>query len=119
MRLIHLETLSTLDHPSPAVEAGKKAAVMTAATALLMARMSRKSTELQNLSKSSPEAKRLNEELESMKQTLKAIERNDDTNSSWDFDVTWIVVRKAIHMDTTKGWMTVKKPSAQPPDGHR
>ncbi|KAL8727029.1 MAG: hypothetical protein Q9166_006327 [cf. Caloplaca sp. 2 TL-2023] len=112
MRLIHLQTVSTLDHPSSAVEEGKKAAVMSAATALLMARISRKTTELESADVEGREAERLREEVESMNKTLKAIQSGDDTNSSWDFDVTWIVARKAIAIDITKGWMSIKKPSS-------
>ena len=111
MRLMHLETLSTLNHPSPAVDAGKRAAVMSAATALLMARISRKSAELESTSKPGFESEALSKEIQSMEETLKAVERGSDAESSWDFDVTWIVARKAVILDTTKGWMTVKKPS--------
>ncbi|KAL8939218.1 MAG: hypothetical protein Q9211_002841 [Gyalolechia sp. 1 TL-2023] len=113
MRLVHLQTVSTLNHPSPAVELGKKAAVMSAATALLKARISRKQGEADSLSNSDSETEGLKEELDAMHRTLEAIERGDETNgSSWDFDVTWIVARKAIILDdVTQGWMTARKPS--------
>lgn len=114
MRLIHMETVSTLNHPSPAVEAGKKAAVMSAATALLKARIFRKHVEVNSLFDSETKEKdALKDELSAMNKTLEAIERGDDTqNSSWDFDVTWIVARKAIILDdATQGWMTIKKPA--------
>ncbi|KAL8937919.1 MAG: hypothetical protein Q9216_004181 [Gyalolechia sp. 2 TL-2023] len=113
MRLVHLETVSTLNHPSPAVEAGKKVAVMSAATALLKARIHRKQTALDSLSPSDNETEGLKEELRSMNKTLEAIERGDETNgSSWDFDLTWIIARKAIKLDdVTQGWMTAKKPA--------
>lgn len=114
MRLVHLETVSTLHHASPLVEVGKKAAVMSAATALLKARIFRKQGELDSLSDSdSSSIGGLKEELSSMNKTLEAIERGDDANSSsWDFDVTWIVARKAIILDdVNQGWMTAKKPA--------
>ncbi|KAL8837307.1 MAG: hypothetical protein Q9170_002564 [Blastenia crenularia] len=113
MRLVHLETVSTLNHPSPAVEAGKKAAVMSAATALLKARIFRKENASASLPSESTETVALTEELRLMKKTLESIEQGEDTNGSWDFDVTWIVARKAIILDDiNKGWMTVKKPEA-------
>ncbi|KAL9002006.1 MAG: hypothetical protein Q9188_005046 [Gyalolechia gomerana] len=113
MRLVHLETVSTLNHPSSAVGLGKKTAVISAATALLKARISRKQDEFNSLSNSDSEKKKgLKEELDSMNKTLEAVERGDETNSSsWDFDVTWIVARKAIILDDgNQGWMTAKKP---------
>ncbi|KAL8682521.1 MAG: hypothetical protein Q9186_001468 [Xanthomendoza sp. 1 TL-2023] len=111
MRLIHLETVSTLNHPSPVVEAGKKAAVMSAATALLMARISRKSTELEILAETGNEEDGLRQEIESMNEILEAVRSHENTHSSWDFDLTWIVARKAIGTNVTEGWMSIKKPN--------
>ncbi|KAL9582653.1 MAG: hypothetical protein Q9212_003175 [Teloschistes hypoglaucus] len=111
MRLIHLETISTLHHPSPAVEAGKKMAVKSSAIALLTARISRKSGELERESTGSGRVEKLREEIKSMNETLEAIKRGDDKDNNWDFDVTWIIARKAIPVDVTQGWMTVKKPN--------
>lgn len=110
MRLVHLETVSTYNHPSPAVAAGKKAAIMSAATALLKARLHRKSTELQDSLESDPGVGKLEDEVRAMETTLRAVERWDE-ESSWDFDLTWIVARKAIVQDTGKGWMAVRRPS--------
>ncbi|KAI4253280.1 MAG: hypothetical protein LQ352_003777 [Teloschistes flavicans] len=112
MRLIHLETVSTLDHPFPAVGAGKKMAIMSSANVLLMARISRKSGELDGESSASRMAEKLREEIKSMNETLEAIQRGSDMVSSWDFDVTWIVARKAIPVEVKNGWMSVKKPGA-------
>ncbi|KAL8776839.1 MAG: hypothetical protein Q9194_002904 [Teloschistes cf. exilis] len=112
MRLIHLETVSTLDHPSPAVEADKKMVVMTVAIFLLTSRINRKSGELDRESSTSGKGEKLKEEIQSMNETLEAIQRGGDMNSSWNFDVTWIVARKAIPVDINKGWMTIKKPPA-------
>ncbi|KAI4262734.1 MAG: hypothetical protein L6R42_002093 [Xanthoria sp. 1 TBL-2021] len=110
MRLIHLETVSTFNHPSPAVEMGKKAATMSVATALLKARLHRKSTEAQDSLEPDPRVGKLKEEVEAMKATLEIIQRGEE-HSTWDFDITWIVARKAIVQDTSKGWMTVRRPS--------
>ncbi|KAL8946052.1 MAG: hypothetical protein Q9222_007498 [Ikaeria aurantiellina] len=119
MRLVHLETVSTFEHPSPAVQAGKRAAVMSAATALLKARISRQTTELESLSSLNDKTVQL-KELESLNETLAAVERSNDTNSSWDFDVTWIVARKAIILNNiTMGWMTAKKNASQAPEIYR
>ncbi|KAI4220859.1 MAG: hypothetical protein L6R36_007312 [Xanthoria steineri] len=109
MRLVHLETVSTCNHPSPAVAAGKKAAIMSAATALLKARVHRKSTELQDSLESDPRVGKLKDEVKAMETTFRAVERGNE-ESSWDFDLTWIVARKAIVQDTGKGWMAVRRP---------
>lgn len=110
MRLIHLEILSMFNHPSSVVEASKMAMTKSVVTTLLKARIYRKSTELEVNPKPDPRAGRLREELEAMNTTLEAIERGEE-DSNCDFDITWIVSRKAILQDTSKGWMTVRRPS--------
>ncbi|KAL8960810.1 MAG: hypothetical protein Q9193_002544 [Seirophora villosa] len=110
MRLIHLETVSTFKHPSSTVKAGKKAAATSAAVAFLKARIHRKSTMLKDSRESNPLVRKLEEEVEAVKATLETIERGQE-DCSWDFDLTWIVARKAIVQDSSKPWMNVKMPS--------
>lgn len=111
MRLQHLETVSTLNHPSPAVEAGKRTQVITAATALLKARLVRKTAELNSSSKPSPEAEEVGEEIQTMRSVLAAIQTGPESGGSWDYDVTWIVARKAILLDSIEGWMSLRHPA--------
>ncbi|KAL9598534.1 MAG: hypothetical protein Q9219_004436 [cf. Caloplaca sp. 3 TL-2023] len=98
MRLTHLETISTLGHPSPAVQAAKDAVVMSAAKALLQARMTRKSSVLESLTEQSPEAELLSGEIKSINNILKAIEH----------------ARKAIAQPTARGWVDTKSASTPP-----
>ena len=107
MRLVHLETVSTFNHPSLAVEVGKKAAAMSAAVSLLKARVHRKSTLLQDSRVSDPWVGKLKEEVDA---TLETIERGEE-DCTWGLDLTWIVARKAIVQDSSKSWMSVKRPS--------
>ncbi|KAL9610246.1 MAG: hypothetical protein Q9167_005042 [Letrouitia subvulpina] len=111
MRLQHLETLSTLNHPSPTVEAGKRTQVITVGTALLKARLARKTAELNSTSKPSLEAEGLAEEIQTMRSVLTAIQSGPESGESWDYDVTWVVARKAIVLDSTEGWMSLRHPT--------
>ncbi|KAL9045095.1 MAG: hypothetical protein Q9214_001821 [Letrouitia sp. 1 TL-2023] len=111
MRLQHLETVSTLSHPSPVVEAGKRIQLIAAATALLKARLVRKTVELNSTSKPSLEAEELDEEIQTMGSVLAAVQSGPEGGGSWDYDVTWIVARKAIFLDSIEGWMSLRHPT--------
>ena len=110
MRLLNLETISTFNHPSPTVEAVKKYIIKSASTALLGHSINRTSAELEGNLETDLEINRSREELKLMRSALEAIENSDET-SSWEFDVTWIVARKAIVRDSSMGWMALRRPS--------
>ena len=44
MRILHLDTFSTVDHPSPVVQAGKTQKIMAPAVQLLQAGICRRET---------------------------------------------------------------------------
>ncbi|KAL8671978.1 MAG: hypothetical protein Q9168_003545 [Polycauliona sp. 1 TL-2023] len=111
MRLLHLETISTFDHPSPTVEAVKKYIIKSASTALLGHSINRRSAELEGNPEADPGTDGLREEMKLMRSALEAIENTDET-ASWEFDLTWIVARKAIVRDSTVGWMKLRRPSS-------
>ena len=112
MRIKHLETVSTLNHPSPAVAAVKNMVVISAASNLLESSISRKKAAATDPSTSNMEAKELAKEIESLNELMDAIKRGDgDACNNWNFELTWIVARKAIVVDEKEAWMSIKNPS--------
>jgi len=112
MRLTHLEMVSTLDHASPMVQAGKKAAVISAATVLLESSISRKKAAAPSSPASTLDAQVSSEEIESMEELLEAIKSGNAVNNEWNFEVMWIVARKALVMKNEEAWMSIKHTSS-------
>ena len=107
---MHLETISTLHHPSRAVEAGKKQVVLGVAVRLLEAAISRRQSLLANEQLSdSDNAQRLGEEVGEIKRLVDAWRQGGDPASSrWDLAMTSIIARKALLVDEHEAWMTPK-----------
>ena len=111
MRILHLETISTMNHPSPVVQAGKTHAIKSTALALLQAGISRKDFRAAQTQSPSPslEAQELTEDVEARKRLLDAWNQGTDPAcSDWNFAMTSIVARKTLVMDERQAWMTAK-----------
>ena len=109
VRIIHLETISTMDHPSRAVEAGKKQEIMGAAVVLLRAGVSRRQMLLAEAQCSVSQAQKLEEEIEEMKRLVEAWKQGGDPACNrWDFTMTSIIARKALLINEHEAWMTAK-----------
>ena len=109
MRITQLETISSLNHPSPAVAASKKLGILSAAVALLEASASRRKATLRNHFTSSIEAEKLVKEMESINGLIAAIKRGEDQAcNNWEMEMTLIVARKAIIVTENEPWMSTK-----------
>ncbi len=109
VRLIHLETISTMNHPSRAVEVGKKQEIMGAALQLLHAEISRRHTLVTEAQYSGSQAEKLEEEIEDMKRLVEAWkEGGDPACNRWDCTMTSVIARKALLINEHEGWMTNK-----------
>lgn len=109
VRIIHLKTISTKNHPSRAVEAGKKQEIMGAALQLLQAGVSRRQKLVAEAQGSGSQALELEEEIEEMKQLVKVWKQGEDPACNrWDFTMTSIIARKALLINEDEAWMTAK-----------
>ena len=109
MRVFHLDTISTMNHPSPVVQAGKTRAILSTAVQLLLAGISRRETRAAQPDISISEARELNEDVEARKQLLDAWNQGEDPAcSDWNFATTSIVARKTLVIDEDQEWMTAK-----------
>lgn len=109
VRIMHLETISTMNHPSQAVEAGKKQGIMGAAMVLLQAGISRRETLVAQAGVQDVEAQKLEREVEEMKQLLDAWSQGaDPACNDWNCAMTSIIARKALLIDEHEAWMTAK-----------
>ena len=111
MRILHLETISTMNHPSPVVQAGKTHVIKSTALALLQAGISRKEIRAAQTQSPSPslEAQKLTEDVEARKILLDAWNQGTDPAcSDWNFAMTSIVARKTLFMNEHQAWMTAK-----------
>ena len=110
VRIMHLETISTMNHPSSAVEAGKKQLVLGVAAQLLQAAISRRQTLLlANKQLSDSDTQRLEAEVGELNRLVDAWQRGGDPASSrWDLAMTSIIARKARLVDEREAWMTPK-----------
>ncbi|MCJ1312095.1 hypothetical protein MMC25_005769 [Agyrium rufum] len=112
MRIQHLQTVSTAQHPDPLVAYAKKFAVISAASVLLEASIGRKQAELANGSTLASSKTQLEQDVQQMSGLLDAIKRGEgDAINGWDFEMTWIVARKAMVLDQNTPWMAAKYPS--------
>ncbi|KAF2230138.1 hypothetical protein EV356DRAFT_536694 [Viridothelium virens] len=113
MRLKQIETVSTATHPDPIVAAGKKMGVISAATVLLESSIQRKRSKAAQDSTPSSEKEQLERDVQAMSNLMEAIKcGEDDAVNNWDFEMTWIVARKAIPLSTSEPWMAIKYPQA-------
>ena len=109
VRIMHLETISTVDHPSRAVGAGKEQVVLGVAVQLLQAAISRRQILLVNKQLSDSEAQRLEWEVREIERLVDAWQQGGDPASSrWDLAMTSIVAQKALLVDEHEAWMTPK-----------
>lgn len=109
VRIMHLETISTMGHPSQVVEAGKKQEIMGAAVQLLQAGVSRRQTLVAEARCSSSQAQKLKDEAEEMKRLIEAWKQGGDPACNrWEYTMTSIVARKALLIKEHETWMTPK-----------
>ena len=106
MRVVHLETLSTVAHRSPIVQSEKGKVIKAAALQLLQAGVSRRQDKAADPLTTEVEAQRLVYESEEMKNLAEGIKAGGEyARSAWDMAMTWIVAKKAIVFDDTEPWM--------------
>ena len=104
-----LETLSTNDHLSPAIELTKQTLVMATATRLFETGMIRRSALAADPQISAVEANWIRMEVEEMKGLAKSIKKSEDpAGRTFDFEMTWIVARKATFADGNEPWMRTR-----------
>lgn len=112
MRIVYLETISTRNHPSPAVAAAKHQVILAAAIALLCSGISRKEIIAANPLTASHEVEKLSEEIEEMTGLVEIIKSGDDMACNhWDMEMTWVVARRAIIVNQKESWMSAKYPA--------
>jgi len=110
MRILHLDTISTMNHPFPAVHAGKKQAVKTTAAELLKPGRSCRTARASQTQISSVEAQDLREDVEAMEGFLDGWNQDRDPScNEWDFAMTSIVARKALVIEEHQEWMVAKQ----------
>jgi len=112
MRLTHLEMVPTLNHPSPMVQAGKKAGMISAATVLLKSSISHKRAAALSFSASTVDAQMLCKEIKSMEELLDAIKSGEAVSKDWNLELMWLVARKAIVLKNDEAWMSIKYASS-------
>ncbi len=109
MRILHLDTFSTMNHPSPMIQAGKKQGIKTTAVELLQAGISRRANKAAEAQASSAEAKKYRDDVEAMNQLLEAWnQERDPACNEWNFAMTSIVARKALVINEHLAWMVAK-----------
>lgn len=102
MRILHLETISTMNHPSPVVQGGKTQLIRLTALQLLQAGISRRGVR-------ASEAHELEEDVEARQRLLDAWNQGiDPACNDWNFAMTSIVARKALVLSKHQAWMTAK-----------
>ena len=112
MRIVYLETISTRNHPSPAVAAAKHQVILAAAIALLSSGISRKETLAADPLTAIYEVEKLRKEIAEMTGLVKTIKSGDDMACNhWDMEMTWVVARKAILINQKESWMCAKYPA--------
>ena len=111
VRILHLLTIPTKGHTSRFVADSKHTVWMTGAVQMLQAGVTRRE---KVLAESLPpnEVARYSEEIEELAQLIDAVENNRDPGScDWDYELTWIVARKAIVTREDEDWMMAKYPT--------
>ena len=108
MRITHLDTIPSLNHPSSAVAALKKQGILSAAVVLLEATIVRRKAMMTDPSISGIVIESFVKETESINKLIEAIKRGeDDACNNWEMEMTLIVARKAIIVDENEPFYQV------------
>ena len=109
VRIMHLDTISTTNHPSPVVETGKTNVIRTGAVQLLRAAISRREGILSQMQGSDLDGRRVEDEIQEFKRLGEELEYvKDPASCTWDMAMTTIVARKSFRIDEKEIWMTPK-----------
>ncbi|KAI9710158.1 MAG: hypothetical protein M1820_002960 [Bogoriella megaspora] len=112
MRIKHLETVSTADHPDPRIAVETKLAIISAATVLLESSINRNQAAVYTAS--GAEKEKLQNDVQAMTSLREAIKRGEgDAINNWNFEMIWIVARKALVLDEEEPWMAKKYPASR------
>ena len=95
---MQLETMSTAKlPPSAPVESMKQGIVLAAAAQMLDTGTTRRSALANDPQLSSVEAGEMRMQVDKMRRLVESIKKGEDPAScTWEFEVTWIVARKAV-----------------------
>ncbi|KAI9667985.1 MAG: hypothetical protein M1821_000805 [Bathelium mastoideum] len=111
MRIKQLVTVSTAGHADPQIAVGKKFAVISTASVLLDSSINRNKAAAENMA--GAEKEKLEKDVLAMTGFMKAIKKGEsDAINNWDFEMTWIVARKALVLKEGEMWMTKKYPAS-------
>lgn len=105
LRIYHLESLSTYQHPSPEVKSLKNQWSTTVVMQLLQSGAARRSILLKEPEISSSEAEQLEREIAEMNQAIQTVKRERNSGES-EVTVTRIVARKAMLFGKEDLWMS-------------
>lgn len=112
MRVTQLETLSTYNHSSPVVAAGKKPLILSTIVAFLQAGVLRRKMVLADPHTPDSEGETLLQQSREIEELIESFKRGDDQIcENWDFEMTWIVARKCILVSKGDAWMAAKYPT--------
>ncbi len=112
MRITQLQTISSRNHPSPAVAASRKLEILSVAVVMLEASISRRKAIIADPATSSLQVDKLVKEIESMTEQVKAIKMDEGIASNdWDMEMTLIIARKAVTVNENEPWMSLKYPA--------
>ncbi|KAL8824066.1 MAG: hypothetical protein Q9191_005325 [Dirinaria sp. TL-2023a] len=110
IRILHLETISSMNHEAPRVQAMKTDTVMLSALALLNAALSRRAAGVAAPAMSISEVRRLESEAAEIKEIIEAIKKSEDpASSTWDMEMTRILARKVAVADRKGAWMSLRR----------
>ena len=109
MRIMHLETLSTLGHPSTTIQDRKTNTVSSGALQMIQAGASRRKVKAAEPQTSASEAKDLAKDAEDMTKLVESMKQGDVfKQSSQHLAMTWIVAREAIIAVKDEAWMSTR-----------
>ena len=109
MRILHMDTFSTMNHASPIVNAGARQVIKIAAVPLLRAGISRRKAVMKQTSCSQEEMQELERDTEAIGVLLDAWNQGTDPAcNEWNFAITSIVARKAVFINEEQNWMMAK-----------
>ena len=103
MRILHLDTFSTVDHPSPVIQAGKTQKIMAPAVQLLQAGICRRETRAAQMyfALGSKGARRGYPKMLDVWS-----QGTDPACKDWDYAMTSIVASKALVVNKYHAWTT-------------
>ncbi|MCJ1263855.1 hypothetical protein MMC22_003725 [Lobaria immixta] len=112
IRITQLETVSTYNHNSPLVAAGKKPLILSVVAELLGAGLVRRKAAIGDSSTPTGEGETLLQESREIEELIEALKHGGhQIRENWEFEMTWIVARKAILVNKSDAWMSVKHPA--------